>query len=167
MRWRVVADNVGGQSLRCHEHDADFGHGRDVDRGLGASENAAGGGLDQALKCDETGGYVGERTNVDGRWAVEYGGAGEELDAGTEDCLEIVEPAIESQATDSLGSWHLCLLVIAGEHAVSEATSVSKKRGRRQAFERRGPNCRRMVKFTLAALKVENSMPAKNESWSA
>ncbi len=92
----VVADYLGGQSLRCHEHDADFGHGRYVDCGLGASENAAGGGLDQALKCDKTRGYVGERTNVDGRWAVDYGGAGEELDAGAEDCLEIVEPAIES-----------------------------------------------------------------------
>ena len=116
--------------LRCHEHDVDFWHGRDVCGRLHVSEHAASRCLDQSLKRDETGGNVGERADADLGGTIEYGWAGQELDTGAEDGLERVEPAVKAQAAQSLGGRHLRLLVIAAEHAVPDANGVSAKKKR-------------------------------------
>ena len=79
-------------ALRGHEHDADWRHGGCVGGGLDAHQHSAGRRLNEALKRNETGTYVGKRTDADLGGAVECGGTGQELNAGAQDGLERVEP---------------------------------------------------------------------------
>ena len=126
VRNRPCSDNKLG-SLRCHEHDVDFRHGRNVGGSLDAGKHAASGGLHEALQRDKAGRHVGEGANIDTRGAVELAWAGQELHAGAEDCLQRIEPAVEAQAADPLGGRNLRLLVVAGEHAVPGANVVGKR----------------------------------------